>query len=263
MIPTLCVFNESTVLTDAQVEAIVSTLQQQVSEDFQPHYGVDASLVFIPSGQSIPTNAWWLGVFDNSDQAGALGYHDTTNEGLPLGKVFAGTDLQYGASWTVTMSHEILEMVEDPFCDYLVMAGAGRHHVLYADEACDAVEADNYGYKINNIPVSNFVLPSWYSPSFPGPWDRQGLLKAPFTLLPGGYVSIYSFTGGGWNQITAEQDQESVKNLPTATFKLYTGERYRQRAHVGSRRERRRIPKEQWVKSERTALTRAVWGALL
>jgi hypothetical protein len=33
-------------------------------------------------------DSWWLVFLDNSDQAGALAYHDLTNEGLPLSKVF-------------------------------------------------------------------------------------------------------------------------------------------------------------------------------
>ena len=51
---------------------------------------------------------------DDSDQAGALGYHDLTSAGLPMGKVFARTDLQNNLSWTVTVSHELLEILGDP-----------------------------------------------------------------------------------------------------------------------------------------------------
>jgi len=49
-------------------------------------------------------------ILDDSDQAGALGYHDLTSDGLPIGKVFAASDLKAGTSWTVTASHELLEM---------------------------------------------------------------------------------------------------------------------------------------------------------
>ena len=37
--------------------------------------------------------------------------NDVTREGLPLGKVFAKTDQQYGEKWTGTASHELLEML--------------------------------------------------------------------------------------------------------------------------------------------------------
>ena len=55
---------------------------------------------------------------DNPDQAGALGYHEITSQGTPLGKVFAKLDLQSGASWTVTLSHELLEMLADPWINW-------------------------------------------------------------------------------------------------------------------------------------------------
>ena len=38
---------------------------------------------------------------DNSDQAGALAYHDLTNEGLPLSKVFVKTIQADNASVSV------------------------------------------------------------------------------------------------------------------------------------------------------------------
>jgi len=37
-----------------------------------------------------------------------------TSEGTPLGKVFAGLDLRSASSWTVTLSHELLEILTDP-----------------------------------------------------------------------------------------------------------------------------------------------------
>jgi hypothetical protein len=111
------VINASTVLTDSDVQAVVPALQTQVHRDFAPAWGVDADLTFVGSGATPPSGTWWLSILDNSDQAGALGYHDLTPDGLPLGKVFAGSDLQLGFKWTVTASHELLEMLGDPDID--------------------------------------------------------------------------------------------------------------------------------------------------
>src|SRR5271157_173678 len=98
----ISVINQSSVVADADVKRAVAALQKQVSEHFAPAWGVDAMLTFIPSGAAPPPGTWWMVVLDSSDQAGALGYHDLTTDGLPLGKVFAGTDMQYGTQWTVT-----------------------------------------------------------------------------------------------------------------------------------------------------------------
>src|SRR5215470_4975351 len=159
----VAVINASTVLTDAQVQAVVPALQTQVHSHFAPAWGIDADLTFVPKTTKPASGAWWLVILDNSDQAGALGYHDVTTEGLPLGKVFAGTDLQYGVQWTITASHELLEMLADPDIDLTVFVQpdnkSGR---IYAYEVCDACEADNYGYAIDGTMVSDFVYPAWF-----------------------------------------------------------------------------------------------------
>src|SRR5882672_8318647 len=108
--PTIAIGNRSSVLKDASVEAMVVALQKQVTDDFRPIWGGGADLVFVPSKKKAPKDAWWLMVLDTSDQADALGYHDVTAAGLPLGKAFAKSDLDAGYTPSVTVSHELLEM---------------------------------------------------------------------------------------------------------------------------------------------------------
>jgi len=108
------IINASTVLSDTVIAAAVPALQTQINRDFYPAWGVKANLFFVPKGHKPAKGHWWMAILDNSDVAGALGYHDLTSEGLPIGKVFAGTDMQYGLSWTVTLSHELVEMLADP-----------------------------------------------------------------------------------------------------------------------------------------------------
>ena len=79
----IAVINATTVLTDDQVQAAVPALQTQVHRDFASAWGIDADLSFVPSGASPDPGLWWLTVLDNSDQAGALGYHDVTDQGFP------------------------------------------------------------------------------------------------------------------------------------------------------------------------------------
>src|SRR5713226_8154164 len=102
----IAIWNQSTVLEDAAVSAAIPALQTQIHRDFAPIWGVDADLAFVPKAQRPAAGSWWLIMADNSDLAGALGYHELTEEGLPLGYVFAATDQQAGLQWTVTASHE-------------------------------------------------------------------------------------------------------------------------------------------------------------
>ena len=127
----ISIVNSSTVLTDAEVRPMVDALQQQVNDDFRSPWGIDADLTFIPSGATPPAGTWWLVILDDSDQAGALGYHDLTPDALPMGKVFAGTDLKLGYTWSITASHELLEMLADPNINLTVFVQMQHHrHAL-------------------------------------------------------------------------------------------------------------------------------------
>src|SRR2546422_7177345 len=97
----ISVINASAALQDTEVQAVVPALQKQVSRDFAPAWGFGADLTFVRRNAQPAASSWWLVILDNSDQAGALGYHDVTPEGLPLGKVFATSDKQFGTNWTV------------------------------------------------------------------------------------------------------------------------------------------------------------------
>ena len=234
----ISVINERTVLTDADVIPVVVALQQQVTNDFRPIWGTDAELKMVPQGEPAPIETWQLVILDDSDQADALGYHDLTPDGLPQGKIFAASDLKVGTSWSVTASHELLEMLADPNINLTAFVqDANTTGTLYAYEVCDACEDDSLGYQINNILVSDFVYPAWFE-SFRAQgstqFDRMNKIQSPLELLPGGYIGVFSVTDGtGWQQQTAEKIPLNL----------------RQRGHVGSRRERRTISRTQWLTS--------------
>jgi hypothetical protein len=234
-------FNRSTVLTDDEVKAVVPALQKQVSRDFAPVWGVEADLSFLSANATVPPKTWLIGVFDNSDQAGALGYHDLTEEGLPLGKVFAKTDLDYHSAWTVTASHELLEMLGDPDINLFAFSQSGLEIFFYGYEVCDACETDKLGYQIDGILVSDFVYPAWFEgfrAKGSTQFDYRNKIESPFELLPGGYISIFDVSyNTGFNQLYP----------PDARLE------YRARPHVGSRRERRATPRDQWLLSSAPA----------
>jgi hypothetical protein len=234
----ISVINESTVLADADVTPVVAALQKQVTNDFRPVWGTDAELTIVSKGTQPANGSWWLVLLDDSDQANALGYHDLTTEGLPIGKVFVASDLKAGTAWTVTASHELLEMLGDPNINLTVFVeNSNTAGVLYAYEVCDACEDDSLGYQIDNVLLSDFVYPSWFE-SFrtegSTQFDRMNKIHTPLQLLAGGYIGIFTVnSGSGWQQQTAEKHPTSLRN----------------RGAVGTRRERRNIPHDLWVNS--------------
>jgi hypothetical protein len=71
-----------------------------------------------------------------------------------------------GETWTVTLSHEALELIGDPEVNLLV---AGPHpsnskqDVFHWYEMCNAVQAETY--EIDGVAVANFVLPLYFTSS--------------------------------------------------------------------------------------------------
>jgi hypothetical protein len=202
---------------DAQLPAAIQAMQHQVTFHFEPHWNTGATLLLVdetPLGKAgsldatqllrtLPPGAWLLSILDDSDQAAALGYHTLDTKRQPTGFIFARTDGDAGLSWTVTASHELLEILVDPYADRMVQIRSDG--TALALETADAVEADAFGYTIGTTLVSDFVLPSWFSALSNGPWDFRGHCTAPLELLPGGYIGVW-VPGRGWRQATARDD---------------------------------------------------------
>jgi hypothetical protein len=199
----IALINHSTVVKDSAVSAFVGPLQKQVTQHFAPIWGTTADLSFIPAGRTAPVTSWQLVILDDADQADALGYHDLTQEGLPVMKIFAHTSEMDGVSWTSVASHETLESLADPWIDSTVFVqqkdGSGR---LWPLEVCDAVEGDLY--KIEGVEVSNFVTPHWFMADAPAhaKLDYLNLVIAPFEVRENGYMEYFEVAEGNtWQQI--------------------------------------------------------------
>lgn len=231
-LPIIAVTNESTVIKDAEVIAALPKLQRQVSFDFKAWWSLDCALEFWPRGQQVPGGWWQIVIVNDPDQAGALGYHELAANGCPLGKVFAGLDLKLGCSWTVTLSHELLEMLADPYIDRVVQGQDGK---LYALEVCDPVEADDLGYFVENVLVSDFITPKWFHDRAEGEYySFKRNVARPLQLAAGGYIGVLD-ANGAWTVQTAQRGAQIV--VPE-----------------GSRRQRRRLSPDLWRKSERRVL---------
>ncbi len=226
----IAIKNESTAIANADIEKMLPAFDQQWNKDLLSVWGVEAAQFSFVTGK-LPDSAWWLVFLDTSDQPGALAYHDLTNAGLPISKVFVKTLLNDKASISVGATHELCEMAVDPWING---AFQDRGGVFWASEICDPVEDDKYGYKIGDILVTDFVTPDWFAHQHShGKIDFQGHARAPFQILSGGYAQKF-VPGKGWVQITGTRAQQWAR----AT------------ASVGSRRERRLREWHAWNLSE-------------
>jgi hypothetical protein len=198
--PSIVVINESTAAADGDIQAMIPAFSQQWNQDLRPVWGVDeATFAFLPKTQAPAAGAWWVVFLDNSDQAKALAYHDLTNEGLPISKVFVKSIQADGASLSVGATHEICEMAVDPWLNSAYQDPQG---VFWAGEVCDPVEDDKYGYEIGGVLVTDFVTPNWFAHAHAGGQiDLEDHANAPFQVLTGGYAQKFD-PGKGWEQVT-------------------------------------------------------------
>jgi hypothetical protein len=233
----IAVINASSLVGAEELAAVTAALQIQVSRDFAPAWNADAELVVVPPGGTPPPKCWWVIILDNSDLGTALGYHDLTADRLPMAKVFVETARQSGDEWSVLFSHEVLEMLADPYINLTAMAPTPYGTFLYAYENCDACQSQDYGYEVDGHLLSDFCLPSWFDAGKYGSGaatDHCGHILQPFELLPGGYAMACSLSYySGWHLVLGPQ-AEKVKAV---------------RPRIGSRRERRKSGLPCWESS--------------
>lgn len=198
--PLLAISNQSTMVTDDQIASYIPALQRQVTEDFEPAWGIGAELVFVKGKP--PRNAYQIVVMDEAKEAGYLGYHFHEN-GYPVANIFAKEDLADDKTVSDTLSHEILEMIVDPAVNLYAYrpSGRGRRERGYFYEVCDPVQCVRY--KIDGVKVINFVYPEWYEYMWPKgsrKFDHKGKLSEPFEILPECYADVRE-AGTGWKTI--------------------------------------------------------------
>ena len=121
----------------------------QTSGSMFPGSSVAATVGVYPT---IPEGTWRIEVVAEMDQPGALGYHADDHH-QPFAKV-----LYQEGQWSVTASHELCEMLGDPWGNRLHGAAAlpdwegTSKRVRYLLELCDPCEA--FTYQVGGVDMS-------------------------------------------------------------------------------------------------------------
>ncbi len=216
-------------IKDEEVQQAIRAINRQIKEDFEPYWSLGATLRLEGKSASKPDEMELADMrgdavvylWDQADIPNALGYHDKNNRGIPYGFVFTELSKRLGENWTVTLSHEALEMIGDPETNLLV---AGPHpadpsrYVFHWYEMCDAVQAEVY--KIDEIQVSNFLLPLYFTSGeemggrndFLGRIHNGQTLKS-FGVNPGGYVGFFDPQTGQHETFTIKGDAIAAKRM--------------------------------------------------
>lgn len=204
----IAVINGSSKVSNDDAVTMTEAVASQLWYQAAPLWGRSPAWVtFYPDPAAVPVGAYVIGLADDSDQAGALGWHteDSSQPAPVYGRVFASPVFDHGGdalhgnlSVASVLSHEVLEAYINPAVNRWADNGAGTEVAM---EVGDPVENDSYPI-LHSITVSNFVGPGWFDPQA-GPttrFDWMRRLTGPFTMTSGGYIVTRAATGGEQQQ---------------------------------------------------------------
>lgn len=222
-------------LTDAVLAAIAAAIDVQVNRDVGTWWGGDYRVrAATADNPPAPGEIVALVVDDLPDAPGAVAFHNW--EGVA--QIYAARNMcqgLVGGPWSLSqaLSHEIVETIGDLGCNLWADDGTGSE---WAHELCDPVEQGSYN--VNDIAVSDFVLPSYFDAGGTGPYSfAQAQLgdgpAMPFGIASGGYA-IKRTAGSGESQVQAFEG-------PTVSLTLSVpfGMRAAKKRHWSSRTFRR------------------------
>jgi hypothetical protein len=186
-----------------------AALQKQAMRDLFPMWKVNATVDVFASLEDVPLGYWPLILVE--DVPDAAGIH-LDEDGQPYALAEAGP------GWSLTASHECLEMLVDPFGNRLVAGLSpkkGQGRVEFLVEVCDPSEASEFGYTVNGVRVSDFYSSSYFDP-IASPAVRYSFTQAitrPRQVLRGGYLSWHDPIGNHWWQQTWFGAKASIRDL--------------------------------------------------
>ena len=209
---------------------VAAAIQKQITRDFAPYWGTRVTVDAFEDLESVPSDYHPIVIFsaghelvgqleyaigeqraaeivDDFERERMSGLHMNSYTRQPFALV-AATD-----TWTVTLSHETLEMITDPFGNRLIAAAHPldpRRRVRYLLEVCDPCQA--VWYPVNGVPVCDFYCPRYFDPVLP---DRDrysftGAIQRPLQILEGGYLSWIDPGDSGLYQLGAGETVETL-----------------------------------------------------
>jgi hypothetical protein len=198
-------------LSNATIRRDIPGWEAAMNKDFAPVWGtnqVDIDLV-----DHAPRNGIEVLIVPQGPIQGALVYHTVVN-GEPEIVDYAGINDLYGYSNSVSITHEIEELLADPMTSAFnqgwpyqyvsaQMPDGSQQQIpmpkdsVWIQEVADPVEA--YAFRVDGVSISDFVTPNWWNDEVAGGFDYMHIVGSPYTLAYGGYASFE--IAGSWFQV--------------------------------------------------------------
>jgi len=186
-----------------------AALQTQAMRDLAPIWKKEATVTYFPHLEHVPPGFWPIILSDKINQRSDAGYHTDKNH-QPFALV------AFDKSWQLTCSHEMCEMLVDPWGNRLHTAPGPRGgYVQYLVEVCDPCEDASCAYEINGIQVSDFYTPHFFDPSKSAGvrYSFTGSITSPLTVKSNGYLSWHDPKNGKWYQAIHFGKRLQIKEL--------------------------------------------------
>lgn len=206
----LALVSESKKIDLAEVTRVAAALDKQATRDFAPIWGINSSIHAFERLEDVPLGYWPMIVQDDIGFEGAAGIH-LDKDGQPYALISSGE------GWSLTASHETVEMLADPFGNRVIAGPSimkdqgqgkggrrkkGHGRVNYLVEVSDPSEAEEFAYTVNDLLVSDFYTPSYFDPvrATGVRYSFTGAITEPRQVLRGGYLSWHEPVSDHWFQ---------------------------------------------------------------
>lgn len=205
---------------------VAAAVQKQLTRDFFPFWGLPVTVAPFADLASVPSDYRVVAIF--ADPHELVDHLEVAIDVQTLERLAAQFDRQLlqgihlneftrqpfalialSETWSITVSHEVLEMASDPFGNRLIAAGVPGdpdRRVDYLLEVCDPCQSA--WYPVNGVPVSDFYTPRFFDPvrTSGTRYSFTGELEYPLHILDGGYVSFIDPGTSGLYQLQAGED---------------------------------------------------------
>jgi hypothetical protein len=204
-----------------------AAVQKQITRDFTPFWGLHATVDAFEDLASVPSDYHPVVVFGDAEELMdqlefAIGeqyaaqliddFERDRLSGLHLNAFTRQPFALVEASdtWSVTLSHETIEMITDPYGNRLIAAAHPldpSERVKYLVEVCDPCQT--MWYPVNGVPVSDFYTPRYLDPVAVdrSRYSFTGALERPLQILDGGYLSWIDPRDSGLYQLGAGESE--------------------------------------------------------
>lgn len=193
----LALISESQSLEISTITVVAAALQKQVSRDLAPAWDLEGTVSPFVRLEDVPLGFWPVIVRDDI-QVDAAGVHCDQN-----GQPFALVSMS--RHWSITASHEVLEILVDPFGRRMVSgpsSKSGQGRVDYLIEVCDPI--GDQTYQVNGVAVSDFCTPHYFDPTQSAgvQYSFTGAIEGPRQVMENGYLTWHDPIGNEWWQLS-------------------------------------------------------------